>query len=115
MSIDTSQFTGSTRWFRHMLLRNFLYTEGVQYVAEQAGAYWLIDLIASYQTDPKIKAEDFQVWRLRKKPDDSASVTMTDGNTEKPIVEQQIELTDFPDDYMEMWVEGNVLLLPSEH
>jgi hypothetical protein len=42
MTIDRStlrQFTGTTRWFRHPLNRNVLYTEGVQYVAEHGGRH----------------------------------------------------------------------------
>ena len=38
-----AQFTGSTHFYRHGLVREVLYTEGVEYVAETAGAYWLLD------------------------------------------------------------------------
>jgi hypothetical protein len=31
-------------------------------MADEAGAYWLLDIIASYQTDVKIRRERFQVW-----------------------------------------------------
>ena len=44
---DLIQFTGSETWYRHGLFRNFLYTEGVQYVAETGKAYWLLDKIFS--------------------------------------------------------------------
>jgi hypothetical protein len=36
---DLRQLTGSERWYRHSLVRQVLYTEGAQYVAEHAGAY----------------------------------------------------------------------------
>jgi hypothetical protein len=50
-------FTGCDELYRHALCRNVLYTEGVQYVAESAGAYWLIDKVATLQMDPFVKAE----------------------------------------------------------
>jgi hypothetical protein len=55
------QFIGSETFYRHPLFRKFVYTEGVQYLAEKAGAYWLLEYIFSNQTDEKIKAEEFQV------------------------------------------------------
>ena len=38
-----AQFTGSERFYRHALVRDVIYTEGVRYVADTVGAYWLID------------------------------------------------------------------------
>jgi hypothetical protein len=76
-----------------------IFTPGVRFLAEQAGAYWLIDAVASYQSRayPKVLAEEFQAWKLWVNPNRSATLTMTDGNTDKPIVTQQIEFTDFAD------------------
>ena len=39
---DLSQFTGSENWYRHGLVRNVLFTDGAKYVADTAGAYWLL-------------------------------------------------------------------------
>ena len=41
------QFTGSECWYRHNLNRNTIYTDGVQFFAENAGAYWFIDIVAT--------------------------------------------------------------------
>ena len=38
-----AQFTGSQNFYRHSLVREVLYTEGVEYVADAAGAHWLLD------------------------------------------------------------------------
>jgi len=43
---DLAQFTGSEQLYRHSLVKRFCYTDGVKYIAERAGAYWLIDEIA---------------------------------------------------------------------
>ena len=43
---DLAQFTGSEQWYRHGLVRSILFTDGAKYVADKAGAYWLLDEIA---------------------------------------------------------------------
>jgi hypothetical protein len=43
---DLDQFTGTETHWRHSLNRYFLYTDGVKYLAERAGAYWFLDAIA---------------------------------------------------------------------
>jgi hypothetical protein len=43
---DLDQFTGTETWYRHPLNKKLLYTDGVMYFAEQAGAHWFVDLIA---------------------------------------------------------------------
>ena len=40
------QFHGTETWRRHPLNKKLLHTDGVEYFAEQAGAYWFIDAIA---------------------------------------------------------------------
>jgi hypothetical protein len=112
---DLAGFTGTGTWWRHPLFRGFTYTDGVQYVAEKAGAYWLIDAILSHQIDPRAKAEEFQFWTLQRLPKGGATLTMTDGNTEDPIICQRIEYTDFPMDKIRLYLTDNVLLLPSEY
>lgn len=43
-----AQYTGgSEQRYRHSLMRNFIYSEGLRAVAEAAGAYWLIDILAT--------------------------------------------------------------------
>ena len=77
---DLRQFTGSEQWHRHGLVRKVLYTDGAQYVAETGGAYWLIDEIAFGQSEPKVAAEEFQVWRLKVNADKTATLACDDGN-----------------------------------
>lgn len=106
-------FTGSQRWYRHELYRLFTYTEGVQFLAMEAGAYWLVDLIFSLQyTAPKVKNEGFQCWKLDMK-DYAATLICEDANGNK-VYSEAIELTDFPMEEMTLWFTDNTLLLPSE-
>jgi hypothetical protein len=64
-SAELAQFTGSENWYRHGINRAVLFTDGAKYVADQAGAYWLLDEIAIIQRhDARIAGEVFQVWKL---------------------------------------------------
>ncbi|MBR0753550.1 hypothetical protein JQ604_15280 [Bradyrhizobium jicamae] len=115
---DLQQFTGGTgHWYRHNLVRGITYTDGVKYMAERAGAYWLIDEIALAQIgEPRVKAEPFQSWKLRV-ADSKATLTCDDGNG-NIVFSKAIDFTDFPLDQIDIWVEegeGRVILLPCEH
>jgi hypothetical protein len=112
---DLRHFTGSETWYRHALVRDILYTEGAQYVAEQGGAYWLLDeiaLIQKYQRD--IAAEAFQLWKLRVNADRSATLICTDGDC-KTIFKKTITFTDFPLEEIAFYVVNKTILLPSEY
>ena len=64
-------FTGAEEYHRlryPWLRKDFLLTDGAKYLADKAGviggtAYWLIDIIASYQREQPVKDESFQVWK----------------------------------------------------
>ena len=112
---DLRQFTGTEHWYRHPLARHALYTDGIKYLADQAGAYWLIDIIALAQRAEKaFQGQPFQVWTLKVEEDRSALLTATDGNG-AGLYKQRLDFTDFPLPQIELWVEENVILLPSEH
>jgi Family of unknown function (DUF6876) len=112
---DLSQFTGSETWYRHSLVRNVTYTQGVQYMAETGGAYWLIDKIATNQLDKRIRKEEFQVWKLRlDKEGNGATLRAEDGNGHV-VHNERIDYTDFPLPEIDVWFTDNVILLPSEY
>ena len=111
---DLTHFTGSEQWYRHGLVRKVLYTDGAQYVAETAGAYWLLDELAFGQSEPHIAAEEFQVWRLKVNPDQTALLSCEDGN-DRVVFNKQIEYTDFPLDEITFYFTNNTILLPGEY
>ena len=47
--MNLAQFYGTSAYYRFIILSNLVLTDGTKYLAEVAGAYWLMDLIASYQ------------------------------------------------------------------
>ena len=114
---DLLQFTGTEHWYKHNNLTNsIIYTDGVEYLAEKASAYWLIDLIASYQNSKFVRQNTFQVWKLNLHLQDKnqATVTCDDGNG-NILVTQVLEYTDFPEDFIKLYLVDNVLMLPGEY
>lgn len=112
---DLAQFTGTENWYRHSITRDILYTDGIQYLANKAGAYWLIDEIAFQQSHPRFKAQQMQVWLLKVDLEKSTAIlTCEDGNYNK-FYEKKIPFTDFPFDEMKIFFVNNVILLPSEY
>ena len=111
---DLIQFTGSENWYRHSLVHKVLYTDGAQHVAETGGAYWLLDEIALGQTNPKVAAEEFQVWRLKVNSDQTATLICDDGNNQM-VFSKSIAYTDFPLEEIALYFTDNVIMLTSEY
>ena len=104
-----------TRW--SVLFRNFVLTDGALYLAENAGAYWLCDAIASHY--PSYKDEGFVVAKLRRaKATEGWVLRIEDGN-DGLLADQLIEYSDFPLDEITLYVIPQddlwVILLPSEY
>ncbi|HEV7486300.1 MAG TPA: hypothetical protein VGQ65_11520 [Thermoanaerobaculia bacterium] len=109
-----NQFTGSTEFYPHWL-RGFRYTEGVCFLAERTRCYWLIDLIAILQVRALKDAwlREFQLWELFVKG--GSAILTCSRDSEDVAFREVIETTDFPITYVHLYVEGGVLMLPSEH
>lgn len=90
------QFTGTEQWHRHGLNHNMLYTDGVQYFAENAGggAYWFLDIVAT-EIFALQKAEPFISISMLVEGG-KASIVATDGDVPIPIWTRDIEYTDCP-------------------
>lgn len=109
---NLNQFTGTTQWYRHSLFRKYLYTDGMQYLAENAGCYWLLDHILIHQSLPEIAKEEFQNWKIVV-TNSEATITVDDGN-DNIIKKWKGIYTDFPLSEINLFFENNVLHLPSE-
>ena len=108
-----AQHSGSLDRFRHWT-QHVIYTPGVADMAKLCNAYWLIDLVASHQIDPKVRSEEFQVWELTVEAGQKAVACATDGNS-NPVVRQDIEYTDFPLDTIKLYLDQGTLMLPCEY
>jgi hypothetical protein len=117
------QCTGTEGYhFNWMFGKNFVYTDGVEYLVKAADAYWLLQAIFSYK-----RVEEFQLWKLQVMIDNTAILTMVEDEGSPNLVNQKIDYTDFPlasiefyainDHCREDGTEGNrvVLMLKSEY
>ena len=110
------QFTGSEHWYRGTINRKVVFTDGAKHVADNGGAYWLLDEIALTQLHVKaVKAEEFQVWKLAVDvARQTGTLTCEDGNGKK-VFEKALEFTDFPLPEITLWFANNTIFLPSEY
>jgi hypothetical protein len=112
---DLRQFTGTEQWYRHGIVRDVLFTDGAKYVADQAGAYWLLDEIALAQRGSnRVAGEAFQLWKLTVNADHTATLSCEDGNG-NAVYSKAIPYTDFPLPEIALYFTDGVILLPSEY
>ena len=96
--IHQFEYRGICR-YKHMMISDVCWTEGVQFLVEKANAFWLVNEIAFSQKEKRIKHEEFQMWILSIKHDSSAQIVCygTDKKGMEVIIYQkEIEYTDFP-------------------
>jgi len=107
---ELNNFTGTEKYYKHWT-GILVYTDGVQYLAKEGGAYWLIDAIASYR-----RREHFQLWELKVNTETKEAVlTMREDSDTPVLVKQEIGFTDFPLSKIKLYLIDGVLLLPSEY
>ncbi len=107
--------------FNHITCPKVYASEGAMHVAREAGAFWLLEFIGlrcDSKEFPKIKAEEFQVWKLAVDLEASSAVmTCEDGNYNE-VFREVIEHTSFPLEKLDLWCEpnefGRTIYLPSE-
>ena len=112
---ELAQFTGTEHWYRHPLASNMLFTNGVKYVADRAGAYWLLDeIVVAQRFEKAVAAEEFQLWELRVAENSTATLTCDDGNG-RIVYRKEIPFTDFPACGVKLYMCNSVIHLPSEY
>ena len=118
LELFIAQANGFETHYRHSLT-GMSYSEGVKHIADEAGAYWLIDaiLISSKCRKLQQKCNGLEFWTLTVK-DGAAVLVCTDGGmsgkAEKTVYTQQIPYTDFPLETISLYNDGGILCLPGE-
>jgi len=115
---ELKMFHGTTEYHKHLFPGKspILITDGCKYIRDECKAYWLFDAILSYQCDKILRDIKFQVWELKRlKVDLSWQLTCREDTEKKPLISQSIEFSDFPLDYIKIWLIDKVALLPSEY
>lgn len=105
---------GSFHSYKHAFTtRNF--SDGIKYVRETFNCFWLIDKILLNSV--RISAP-FQTWKLSRIYNGQARtenfyLTCEDGNGGE-LFSEKIQSSDFPGDLIELFLQNNILYLPSE-
>jgi len=111
---ELRQYTGTEKYYLHTC--GLIITDGAKELADRWGAYWLLDIIASYQA--QLKKEEFQVWTIGRNEDSTAIIICTNGNN-KILITQAVPYTDFVPTVATVWVSNNgensFAMLPSEY
>lgn len=112
---DLAQFSGTDHYYRYY---DLLLTDGTKYLAENAGCYWLMDLVWSHAMEKKwFGKEDFITCKLSVH-ETVGEVVFEDGNG-SVLASQHISFTDFPLEKIQLYiVRGSnhfVVMLPGEY
>ncbi len=112
MSKKQQQLPRHDQWNLHKHhSKPYRYTDGIYYLMQITNCDWLIDKIFSHQ-----RKEEFQVWKLTVNRENKTGVlTMKEDTREPYLVKQKIPETDFPMDYIKLWMMGETLILTSEY
>ncbi|WP_439114965.1 DUF6876 family protein [Hydrogenophaga sp.] len=109
-----AQFTGTVHYYR--IAPKFLITDGVKYLADNAGCYWLLDAAISHLIQLGCR-DHFVLVRLVVE-DKAAVLSLEDGNG-LVHAQQTIPYTDFPLSQQTLYAcwdgEHWVLMLPGEY
>ena len=98
------QFTGSSTFTKFSpLFPNVVLTEGAEYLADECGAYWLMDMIASHL--PSLPPEEYWAIAILTVDDGKALFTLADDSPATKVYAMQgIDHTDFPLDEIKLYV-----------
>lgn len=116
LSVYSESRNGCNHWVRHPLVRNFLFTDGVQELAE-TGCHWLIDILATEYKVPQYLMGIVHITVTGSR----AVITGSLSDEEPPQFRKDITWTDMPDGEWMLYVsaaEGDGImrcLLPTEY
>lgn len=119
---ELPNFFGTEEYCRwSVLFPNFVLTDGAKYIAEECGAYWLMDAIASHRAS--YVQESFVVAVLGKQSSYEGNgfylSICDDIPSNRMFATQQIEFSDFPLKEIKLYLckMNNlwVIMLPSEY
>lgn len=105
---------GTLHWHKfNMLFARHLASDGAKLIADQCGAYWLLEAIASHYVRKAVAVEPFAVWTLGVHDSEARAVVLVgdDGNG-RELARQVIPYSDFPRELLplKLYCENSDLL-----
>jgi len=115
LETSLAMFTGTGAYYKFSIISHLKLTDGVKWLCDEAGAYWLMDIIASYQQkcNKDEMLRDFQIWTL--KVENSKGKVICERDTDDVAITQKIPYIDFPLAEIKLYCINGVILLPSEY
>ena len=115
LEVALAAFTDTVTHYRHWS-RAYYYTDGVAFLAVEAGAQWLLDYIAAHQKRARRDRQlrDCQVWTLRMVAAKTARIACSDREAREVFGEDVPLLGGFPLDEVTLYFENETLMLPGE-
>jgi len=113
------QFYGSTQFFKLPLIQT-QFTDGIHYLAQKAGCFWLITdasvIAKSLMGKSHFITIDFKRLSTAERQQKGCEAIITYGDGNDTILEtHRYNVTDFPMDELRLYFVGNTLMLPSEY
>ncbi len=113
---ELKTFSGRTANF-HEHWSGLRFTDGINYLLENAKAQWLLAIIAVSQQamsqDPWLL--QFQLWEVFFDPETKVATVVCSRDSEDEAFRRKIRVSRFPLEYVRVYVEGTVMRLPTEH
>lgn len=108
---NLARFSGTENFYKEQI-GDFIYTDGVRYMAEACGAYWLLT-DAGIQSKALTAKTDF-IKVVITCCNEKGNVEYSDGNGNLLHAHEYL-YSDFPLEILSMYFVNNTLLLPSEY
>lgn len=113
-----TEYNADTYYVFNRLCPTWIATCGVMTLAEEKGAYWLLDVIASYTISQEVKNADYlKIIKVILNGEGGCTFTIED-EISGVLVTQEIPYTDLDED-VKLWAitdeERTIVLLPSEY
>ena len=118
---DLSGFTGTSAYHKLTMFGNLKFTDGWTHLANEVGAFWLADIVASVQHKRQIQNNNFIIWRVVVKDEKAVVYAYSDCDEDGSysdsdlLYKQPIKYTDFPEGTFEWYQVGEVVLLKGEY
>lgn len=88
-------------------------SEGCMQLKDHQKCSWIFELILTWQSHPKIKRLDHQVWKIKKLHHLQYCIACYD-NADRPQLVKKVNIEDFPLKKLEILLKDQVALLPVE-
>lgn len=104
---------GANHFIRHPLARRFTYSDGVEEVVEKAGAYWLLDVLATefepvYRKATADGRAGVGIVTVHVDAEAKCRIELSlDDDEESPAYVRDIEFTDFPEGEWKLYLGGD--------